>query len=176
MAEHEGTRFCYLPLSTTGPIECSLTGQALLETPAFNKGSGFPASERKAFHLTGLLPARVGTLDDQVKRAYEQYLERRTPLGKNTFMTSLKDQNEVLYYRLILDHVKELFPIIYTPTEGEAIANYSRLFRRPAGVFLNIENSSEEEIECALQAMGKGEGDVDIVACSDGEQILGRYS
>ncbi|KAJ9612379.1 NAD-dependent malic enzyme, mitochondrial [Cladophialophora chaetospira] len=170
MAGHK-SKFSHLPLSTTGPIECALEGTALLETPAFNKGAAFPLEEREAFGLTGLVPARVGTLEDQVKRAYGQYLERRTPLGKNTFMTSLKDQNEVLYYRLIQEHLKEMFPIIYTPTEGEAIANYSRLFRRPAGIFLNIENP--DGVETALSRSGKSSDEVDIIACSDGEQILG---
>ena len=89
-------KFSHLPLSTSGPIECSLEGTALLETPALNKGAAFSNEEREAFGLAGLLPARIGTLEGQVERAYGQYQERRTPLGKNTFMTSLKDQNEVL--------------------------------------------------------------------------------
>ena len=87
-------------------------------------------------------------------------------------MTSLKDQNEVLYYRLIQDNLKEMFPIIYTPTEGDAIANYSRLFRRPEGCFLSIDDP--DAIELSLDQWGSPE-DVDVVACSDGEQILGPY-
>jgi malate dehydrogenase (oxaloacetate-decarboxylating) len=78
------SKFSHLPLSTTGPIECALEGTALLETPAFNKGAEFPLEEREAFGLTGLVTARVGTLEDQVERAYGQYQERNTPLGKNT--------------------------------------------------------------------------------------------
>ena len=70
------------------------------------------------------MPDNVQTLDEQVRRAYEQYKSRTSDIAKNTFMTSLKEQNEVLYYKLILDHLKEMFSIIYTPTEGEAIANY----------------------------------------------------
>ena len=170
MEKHNG-RFSFLPLSTSGPIKCSLSGIDLLESPAFNKGSASSTQEREAFGLSGLIPATVGSLKDQVKRAYEQYQERRTPLGKNTFMTSLKDQNEVLYYRLIQEHLKEMFPIIYAPTEGEAIANYSRLFRRPAGIFLDINHP--DGVETALSTSGKWPGDVDIIACSDGEQILG---
>lgn len=147
-----------------------MTGNALVQTPYLNKGSAFSKSEREAFDLTGLLPTRINTLEEQVQRAYEQFHTHRTPLGKNTFMTSLKDQNEVLYYRLIQEHLKEMFPIIYTPTEGEAIMDYSRLFRRPAGCFLNIEDPNG--IEAALDKWGPPE-DVDIIACSDGEQILG---
>ena len=135
------------------------------------QGSAFSREERDAFGLNGLLPANINTLEQQVERAYDQYRARRTPLGKNTFMTSLKDQNEVLYYRLILEHIKEMFPIIYTPTEGDAIADYSRLFRKPAGCFMNIADPSG--IDKALDQWGPPE-DVDIIACSDGEQILGE--
>lgn len=83
-----------------------------------NKGSAFTAEEREQFGLTGLLPSKVNTLEEQVKRAYDQYAARRSALGKNTFMTSMKEQNEVLYYRLIQDHLKEMFPIIYTPASS----------------------------------------------------------
>ncbi|KAK5122998.1 hypothetical protein LTR85_003564 [Meristemomyces frigidus] len=166
----KNSKFGHLPLSTSGPQECALTGSSLLQTPYLNKGSAFTNEEREDFNLVGLLPSRVNTLDEQVKRAYDQYNSRRTPLGKNTFMTSMKEQNETLYYRLIKDHLKEMFPIIYTPTEGEAIQVYSRSFRRPEGCFLNI--SDPDGIEAALDKWGPSE-DVDIIACSDGEQILG---
>ncbi|KIW20311.1 hypothetical protein PV08_00886 [Exophiala spinifera] len=164
------SKFAHLPLATSGPQECALTGKSLLQTPYMNKGTAFTDDERREFGLSSLLPAQVNTLEEQVMRAYEQFQTRRTPLGKNTFMTSLKEQNEVLYYRLIQDHLKEMFPIIYTPTEGEAIAKYSRLFRRPEGCFLKI--SDPDDIEAALDQWGSPE-DVDIIACSDGEQILG---
>lgn len=93
-------KFGNLPLSTSGPQDCALTGSALLNTPYFNKGAGFPAEERKQFKLTGLLPQHVSTLDQQVKRAYQQYATRQDDLAKNTFMTSLGEQNQVLYYRV----------------------------------------------------------------------------
>ncbi|KAF2168467.1 hypothetical protein M409DRAFT_65437 [Zasmidium cellare ATCC 36951] len=165
------SKFEHLPLSTSGPQDCALTGPALLHTPYLNKGTAFTSSERKEFDLVGLLPSAVNTLEDQVKRAYDQYSARRTPLGKNTFMTSMKEQNEVLYYKLIQKHLKEMFPIIYTPTEGDAIADYSRLFRRPEGCFLDV-TMTAEQIETALGRYG-GPEDIDVIACSDGEQILG---
>lgn len=93
-------QFGHLPLSTSGPQDCALTGSALLNTAYLNKGAGFPAEERKEFKLTGLLPQNVQTLDQQVKRAYEQYSTRKDDLAKNTFMTSLAEQNEVLYFRV----------------------------------------------------------------------------
>jgi len=93
-------RFAHLPLSTSGPVECAVTGSVLLNTPYFNKGSAFPKEERVIFNLTGLLPQRVQTLEQQTKRAYQQYSTRQDDLAKNTFLTSLKEQNEVLYYRV----------------------------------------------------------------------------
>ncbi|EME46796.1 malic oxidoreductase-like protein [Dothistroma septosporum NZE10] len=164
------SKFEHLPLSTSGPQECAITGKALLNTPYLNKGSAFSEDERKQFDLEGLLPSRINTIEEQVKRAYDQYQTHKTPIGKNTFMTSMKEQNEVLYYRLIQDHLKEMFPIIYTPTEGDAIADYSRLFRRPEGCFLDI--TKPENIEQALDRWG-GPDDIDVIVASDGEQILG---
>lgn len=95
-------QFSHLPLSTSGPIDCALTGTALLNTPYLNKGSAFPSDERLKFNLTGLLPAREQTLEQQVKRAYQQYSTRPDDLAKNTFLTSLKNQNEVLYYKVCI--------------------------------------------------------------------------
>jgi len=93
-------KFGNLHLSTSGPQDCALTGSALLNNPYFNKGAGFPAEEREQFKLTGLLPQHVSALDQQVKRAYQQYSTRQDDLAKNTFMTSLGEQNQVLYYRV----------------------------------------------------------------------------
>lgn len=142
----------------------------MLRTSYFNKGTAFTAEERATFKLHGLMPDNVQTLDEQVRRAYEQYKSRTSDIAKNTFMTSLKEQNEVLYYRLILDHLKEMFSIIYTPTEGEAIANYSRLFRKPEGRFLNI--GDVDRIEDDIRQWGNPE-DIDVIVVSDGQQILG---
>ena len=116
------SKFSHLPLSTSGPQKCALTGSALLRNPYLNKGSAFTENERVEFKLNGLLPKQSNSLQEQVTRAYDQYNTHRTPLGKNAFMTGMKAQNEVLYYRLIQDHLKEMFPIIYTPTEaGESL-------------------------------------------------------
>lgn len=145
-------------------------GEELLNDPSFNKGSAFNEQERKEFALNGLLPSRVHSLDEQVERAYDQFQDRSTAIGKNTFMTSMKEQNEVLYFKLIQMHLKEMFPIIYTPTEGDAIANYSRLFRKPEGCFLTIDKP--DDIESILDRRASPD-DIDIIAVSDGEQILG---
>lgn len=105
-------KFGHLPLSTSGPQECAVSGSALLNTPYFNKGAGFSAREREEFKLTGLLPQNISTLEHQTKRAYQQYSTRQDDLAKNTFMTSLKEQNEVLYYKVIREFLK-FFPSIY---------------------------------------------------------------
>ncbi|ODM18293.1 hypothetical protein SI65_06164 [Aspergillus cristatus] len=167
---HGTSKFQNLPRAISEPLECPLEGTSLLHSSAFNKGSAFPAEERKTFKLHGLLPPNIQTLDEQVRRAYEQYSSRQDDLAKNTFMASMKMQSEVLYYRLLQDHFKEMFGVIYTPTEGDAIQNYSRLFRRPEGCFLNI--TDQDRIEECLSNFGDGE-DVDYIVVSDGEEILG---
>jgi malate dehydrogenase (oxaloacetate-decarboxylating) len=98
-------------------LRIALRGESLLTNPRFNKGTSFSHRERTEFGLTGRLPSRVNTLDDQVTRAYEQVSSRTEPIRKNTFLQSLKDQNWILYYALIARHLKELVPIIYTPTQ-----------------------------------------------------------
>lgn len=96
------SKFSHLPLSTSGPIECAVSGTVLLNTPYFNRGSAHSAEERREFNLTGLLPTSVQTLEQQVERAYQQYISRQDDLAKNTFLTSLKEQNLVLYFKVNL--------------------------------------------------------------------------
>ncbi|VVT55130.1 uncharacterized protein SAPINGB_P004442 [Magnusiomyces paraingens] len=157
-------------LSVTGPVECPYTGRDVLNTPALNKGSAFTKQERDQFDLHGLLPVHINTLDDQVSRAYQQFLRNPTDLAKNAFCTSLKDQNEVLYYKFLLQHISEAFGIIYTPTQGEAIENYSHEFRRPEGCFLDIDHP--DQIEQRLALFGQPQ-DIDYIVVTDGESILG---
>lgn len=157
-------------LSIEGPIECDLHGFQLLNSPIFNKGSAFSVEEKEAFGLEGLLPSRVNTLDEQVDRAYAQFQYLQTPLAKNDFCTSLRIQNKVLYYELIRRHIREMLPIIYTPTEGDAIAAYSHRFRKPEGCFLDI--TDPDSIDDRLSAYGHDK-DIDYVVVSDGEGILG---
>ncbi|PYH42180.1 NAD-dependent malic enzyme [Aspergillus saccharolyticus JOP 1030-1] len=145
-------------------------GRDLLESCQFNKGSCFPQEERQAFKLLGLLPPNFQTLEEQVQRAYEQYSSRESDIAKNTFMASMKQQNEVLYYKLLETHLKEMLSIIYTPTEGEAIQNYSRLFRKPEGCFLNIKEQDKIE-ECLSNFESSDE--IDYIVVTDGEEILG---
>ena len=167
-------KFDHLPLAQKGPLQVPFCGRLLLDNPFFNKGTCFTSQERVALHLKGLLPTNIQSLDEQVARAYQQYSAQPDDLSKNTFMTSMAEQNSVLYYRLIQDHLRETFSIIYTPTEGDAIQNYSRIFRRPDGCFLSIKHPEEvEERLSKFVREGEADGGVDYIVVSDGEQILG---
>ncbi|RDX50504.1 hypothetical protein OH76DRAFT_1349023 [Lentinus brumalis] len=148
----------------------AVRGQAILTSPRWNKGTAFTLEERKAFGLTGRLPFRVNTLDEQCDRAYDQLEAREQPMRKNTFLQSLKDQNWVLYYALLHRHLTELIPIIYTPTEADAIANYSHLFRRSEGLYMTFPTQDSMEEDFLEQSKGR---QIDLIVVSDAEQILG---
>ncbi|KAI0049798.1 hypothetical protein FA95DRAFT_1645931 [Auriscalpium vulgare] len=145
-------------------------GEVILDNPRWNKGTGFTHQERKDFGLTGRLPHRVNTLDDQVSRAYDQLQSHETPLRKNSFLQSLKEQNWVLYYSLIQRYLRELMPIVYTPTEADAIANYSHLFRRSEGLYLTFDDRDTMEEDFLEQVKGRS---IDLIVVSDAEAILG---
>ena len=151
--------------------ETSSRGYSVLSDPWLNKGTAFTESERAALGLTGLLPSRVLTLDQQAQRAYRQCSQQASDLDKNVYLTALHDRNEVLFYRLLTDHLSELLPIVYTPTIGEAIQHYSHQYRRPRGVYLSID--APGQIETALRAPGLSAGEVDLIVATDAQAILG---
>jgi malate dehydrogenase (oxaloacetate-decarboxylating) len=146
-------------------------GVEVLDTPLLNKGTAFSPQERAALGLEGLLPPAVLTLADQVKRAYEQYHEQPTDLLKNVFLGEMQDSDEVLFYRLLAEHLREMLPVVYDPTVGEAIKRYSHEYRRPRGVYLSID--ATDRVEHALAGLGLGADDVDLIVASDAEEILG---
>ena len=149
----------------------TLRGAAVLHEPLINKGTAFSVAERQALHLVGLLPPAVLTLDEQAQRAYAQYSEQPDDLHKNVYLTSLHDRNEVLFYRLLTQHLSEMLPIVYTPTVAQAIQQYSHEYRRPRGLYLSIDHP--EEVEAAFDSLGAGPQDIDLVVATDGERILG---
>lgn len=122
------------------------------------------------FDLESLLPEVVNTLDSQVERARQQFLSLKAPLERNQFMHSMKRQNKTLYFALVQRYLKEMMGIIYTPTQGEAIENYSHLFREPEGCFLNIHDP--DRISHHLSHWGASE-DIDYIVVTDSEGILG---
>ncbi|MFG2886224.1 NAD-dependent malic enzyme [Streptomyces sp. NPDC048297] len=154
-----------------GRIETTARGRAVLSQPRLNRGTAFTHEERQALGLVGLVPPAVLPLEQQAQRAYEQYAAQPTDLAKNVNLMALHDRNQVLFYRLLGDHLDEMLPIVYTPTVGTAIERYSYEYRRPAGVYLSVD--SPEEIEGALKASGLGPDDVDLIVATDGEAILG---
>ncbi|KAJ5302275.1 hypothetical protein N7508_007138 [Penicillium antarcticum] len=164
------SNFGHLPRAASGTLKCPLEGAALLHSAQFNKGSAFSAEERGAFKLQGLLPPNIQTLDEQVERAYQQYKSRPDDLAKNTFLASMKAQSEVLFYQLLKSHLKEMFGVIYTPTEAEAIQNYSRLFRKPERCFLNIKE--QDRIDEIFRNLPPGDIDY-IVILGIGDQGVG---
>lgn len=151
--------------------ETTLRGRGVLSEPRINKGTGFTLQEREELGLVGLLPSRVLAIDEQAQRAYRLYHEQPTDLAKNVFLTALRDRNEVLYFRLLGDHLAECLPIVYTPTVGEAIQRYSHEYRRPHGVYLSI--ADVDTMERSLLAATQGSRDIDLIIATDAEGILG---
>ena len=113
------------------------TGVELLHDPFLNKGTAFTQEERAALGLCGLLPPHIHTQDEQVKRVLENFRRKPTDLEKYIFMIALQDRNENLFYRVIMDHLDEMLPIIYTPTVGQACQEYGHIFRRSRGLFIS---------------------------------------
>jgi malate dehydrogenase (oxaloacetate-decarboxylating) len=149
----------------------TLRGRQVFGEPRINKGTGFSPEEREALGLVGLMPYKVFSLEEQAARSYDQYSAQPTDLARNVFLTALHDRNEVLFYRLLTDHLREMLPIVYTPTIGEAIERYSHQYRRPRGVYLSVD--APELVESSLAATEQGPGDVDLIVATDAEAILG---
>ena len=154
-----------------GAWRTTLRGRQVLADPRINKGTAFSGSERRDLGLTGLIPAADFTLDDQVARVYAQYQRQPDDLARNVTLTALHDRNEVLFYRLLTDHLSEMLPNVYTPTVGQAISRYSHEYRRPRGIYLSVDHP--ELIDASLAAWDLGPGDVDLIVATDAGAILG---
>src|SRR3989442_5116756 len=122
--------------TTEEVVETALSGQMLLENPLLNKGSAFPEEERAAFNLLGLLPPHVASMEDQLTRTYENYSRKESDLERYIYLPSLHDRNETLFFRLVYEHIREMTPIVYTPTVWLACQYYSHIYRRPRGLFV----------------------------------------
>jgi len=149
----------------------SARGAAVLAVPAINRGTAFTAEERHELGLTGLLPSGVSTLDGQLRRTYAQYSHQGDDLAKWVYLTNLHNRNEVLFYKLLSEHIEEMLPIVYTPTVGSAIEQFSNEFRRSRGVYLSVDDP--EGVELALRNTGLNAQDVDLLVATDSEGILG---
>ena len=149
----------------------SARGAAVLAIPAINRGTAFTAAQRHELGMTGLLPSGVSTLDGQLRRTYSQYSHQGDDLAKWVYLTNLHNRNEVLFYKLLSEHIEEMLPIVYTPTVGSAIQQFSNEFRRSRGVYLSVDHP--EDVEQALRNSGLGANDVDLLVATDSEGILG---
>ena len=154
---------------TAAAPEAMPRGAELLHSPLFNRGTGFSAAERKAFGLRGLLPARVLSMKDQAARILENLRKKPTDLEKYVYLSDLVDRNETLFYRILIDNLEELMPIVYTPTVGQACQQYGHIFRRPRGLYL----SSEDRGHLTELIANWPIDDIRVIVVTDGERILG---
>ena len=155
-----------------GPVaRVRARGNAVLGIPMINRGTAFTVEEREQLELIGLLPTGVSTFEGQLRRVYGQYQRQPDALAKNVYLANLRDRNEILFYRLLTDHIHEMLPIVYTPTIGEAIERFSHEYNRPRGVFLSIDRP--QDIEQSFLNYGLGADEVDLIVATDSEGILG---
>ncbi len=150
-------------------IPPELHGPPLIVNPMLNKGSAFPPEDRDRFGLRGLVPPHVSGWQEQLGRTYGECAGRGSDLEKHVYLRELQDRNEVLFYRLLLDHIAETLPIVYTPTVGAACQRFSRIYRRPRGLFLAYPDRND--LDRLLD--NRPFADVDVIVVTDGERILG---
>ena len=146
-----------------------LRGMDLLNRQGLNKGTAFTEDERRKFGLDGLLPPQVESLEQQVVRAYEAYKRKEDDLERHIYLRALQDTNEVLFYRLLLDHIEEMTPMVYTPVVALACQQFSHIYRRPRGLFISypLRDSIAEILR------NRPNPEVDVIVVTDGERILG---
>jgi malate dehydrogenase (oxaloacetate-decarboxylating) len=144
-------------------------GMSLLDTPVLNKGTAFTEEERTRFGLHALLPPHAETLDQQVARAYEAFQKKDNDLERHIYLRALQDTNEVLFYRLLLDYIEEMTPLVYTPTVALACEQFSHIYRKPRGLFVSY--PLRDSIPHLLR--NRPNKDVDVIVVTDGERILG---
>jgi malate dehydrogenase (oxaloacetate-decarboxylating) len=157
------------PKTTQSGIPESPRGMDLLNRQGLNKGTAFTEDERRKFGLDGLLPPQVESLGQQVVRAYEAYKRKEDDLERHIFLRALQDTNEVLFYRLLLDHIEEMTPMVYTPVVALACQQFSHIYRRPRGLFISY--PLRDSIPALLR--NRPHPEVDVIVVTDGERILG---
>jgi malate dehydrogenase (oxaloacetate-decarboxylating)(NADP+) len=162
---------------TTTKIEKSIRANRALPTngvewlhnPVFNKGTAFTEAERDALGLRGLLPPHVQTMDEQVQRVMSNFRSKSSDLERYIQIAGLQDRNETLFYRVVMENLEELMPIIYTPTVGKACQEYGHIFRRSRGLYISSNDAGL--VEKVLRNWPTR--DVKVIVVTDGERILG---
>lgn len=155
--------------SNKAPLRVAQTGVSLLNNPLLNKSTAFSAEERQSFHLQGLLPNTIETIEQQTARMYEQYQACESDLDHHIFLRALQDTNETLFYRLVQDHLEEMLPIIYTPTVGKACQEFSKIYRNHRGLFISYPD--KDIIDSILE--NETPNNIEVIVVSDCERILG---
>src|SRR5579859_322987 len=150
-------------------MQPTVRGMELLNRQTLNKGTAFTDEERAKLGLHGLLPLQVETLDEQVVRAYCAYKRKDDDLERHIYLRALEDTNEVLFYRLLLDHIEEMTPIVYTPVVALGCQQFSQIYRRPRGLFISY--PLRDSIPALLR--NRPNREVDVIVVTDGERILG---
>lgn len=150
-------------------VRTNLRGFQLLETPLFNKGSAFPDEERRLFGLDGLLPPHITDIQEQLERVYGEFRFKPSAMEKHIYLRALQDRNEVLFYRLLVEHIEEMMPLVYTPTVGDACRHFSHIFRRPRGLFLSYPDRDRIQQILANRMVDRAA----VIVVTDGERILG---
>ncbi len=146
-----------------------LRGAQLLADPLLNKGTAFSDRERDLLGLRGLLPPKVFSLEEQLDRSRAAIRRKHDAIEKYIYLTNLQNRNEVLFYRLVIEHLEEMVPLIYTPTVGQACLEYGSIYRRPRGLFLTL----KEKGRIAEILRGWPQDGVRLIVVTDGERILG---
>lgn len=153
----------------TETVYTPYNGAVLLENPLLNKGLAFTEGERTAFNLQGLLPHNIETIEEQTERAWMQFCQFKRDISRHIYLRNIQDTNETLFYHLLRDHMKEMLPVIYTPTVGEACEHFSEIYRRGRGLFISWPN--RHHIDEMLQSFSRN--DIQVIVVTDGERILG---
>lgn len=147
----------------------SCSGYTLLRDPHHNKGLAFTEKERDAHYLRGLLPPAVMTQELQEKKLMHNLRQYTVPLQRYVAMMDLQERNERLFYKLLIDNVEELLPVVYTPTVGEACQKYGSIFRRPQGLYISLKEKGK-----ILEVLKNWpEKSIQVIVVTDGERILG---
>lgn len=150
-------------------VPISLPPYAILDKPLFNKGTAFTNEERDELGLHGLLPCHVSTIEEQVSRRYANFKQQPDDLSKFVFLSALQNRNEILFYRLVFEHLQEMVPLIYTPTVGVVSTDYSILYREHRGLYLSY--PLKDKMESIINNFSCS--DIDVIVVTDGERILG---
>lgn len=162
--EWEGCRRNFM-----APIQISARGSDILTSPYFSKGTAFKNGERDRLRLRGLLPHRIMNIHKQKDRFLKSLRDLESNIRKNLMLEDLHDRNETLYHRILVDHMEEMAPLIYTPTVGQACQEYASRFRRPRGMYF----SEEDRGHMAAMVYNWPQKDVHVIVVTDGSRILG---